>query len=176
MVHFSVFGGHDGRLGPGRSIYISVFGGATLTRPPLAAQLVEARTLAGDGSADWQYFFFSVFGGATIKWPTLAEEYLALCEAVRTGALRLDEWDRGASRTSGAAALRMGSFSIFGGMDSDALPCEDEELDDMTLQRHAGRIPDVAVQCLMLAVGRGGSHRLAAVRDALAATSTPPPS
>lgn len=169
MVHFSIFGGHDGRLGPGRGIYISFFGGATLTRPPLAAQLIEARAHAGDASMEWQYFFFSIFGGATIKWPTLAEEYLALCEALHTGVLRLDDWDRGASRTGHAGALRMGSFSVFGGVDTDALPCEDEELDDITLQRHAGRISDAAVQCLMLGVSQGGAHRLAAVRDAVAA-------
>lgn len=169
MVYFSVFGGHDGRLGPGRSIYISVFGGATLTRPPLAAQLIENRANAGDASMEWQYFFFSVFGGATITWPTLAEEYLALCEALHAGALRIEDWDRGSSRTGSVGALRMGSFSVFGGMDSDALPSEDEELDDITLQRHAGRISDVAVQYLMLGVSQGGAHRLAAVRDAVAA-------
>ena len=65
--------------------------------------------------------------------------------------------------------LRMGSISVFGGMDSDALPSEDEELDDISLQRHAGRIPDAAVQYLMLGVCQGGAHRLASVRDAVAA-------
>ena len=87
--NFPVFGVQPGRLGPGRTLYTRVSGGGTLTRPPLAAQLIEARTNAGDASMEWQYFFFSIFGGATIKWPTLAEEYLALCEALHTGALRL---------------------------------------------------------------------------------------
>ena len=168
MIHFCIFGGREGQLSPGRNIYITLFGGTVFRRPAMAHQLVKgAQNPGGHGTF---CFFFTAFGATEIKWPTLAEEYLALLEAVRGGALTLGEWDRASAQSSSGAPRHTASFTIFGGLDTDALPNEDEELDDLGLQRHAGRVPEVALESLMLAVGHGGAQRLAAVRQAVAAT------
>jgi hypothetical protein len=105
-----------------------------------------------------------------LKWPTLAEEYLALVQALRSGALSLESWDRAIACTDSGATLRTASFTVFGSLETDHLPSEDEELDDLSLQRHGGHIPEAAMDHLMLAVGHGGEPRLAAVRQAAATT------
>lgn len=168
MVHFSIFGGHEGRLNPGRAIYVSVFGGTTLTRPALAHVLAEQRQRGGVDRASWGYFFFNLFGGATIRWPTLAEEYAALVDALRARALSLEEWDRAVGRVGELAPLRFASFTLFGGLETDALPKEDNELDELSLQRHTGTLPQASLEQLMVAIGQTGPARLAAVRQAAA--------
>jgi hypothetical protein len=168
MVHFSVFGGHEGQLDPNRGVYISVFGGATLRRPPFASQVIEWRRQPALAQSAWRYLFFNVFGGADLVWPTLAEEYVALREALRTGTLTLADWDELAARPEGNGPLRVSSLTVFGGFDGDALPREDRELDDLALQRHLGHIPDQAVDSLVLTIGQRGVQRLAAVRRAVA--------
>jgi hypothetical protein len=165
MVHFSIFGGHDGQLSASRCVYINIFGGTTLTRPPLASRLIGLRAGAGR-PLGWQHFFFNLMGGTTVKWPTVAAEFLALTNALRTGGLTLDEWNRALSSYGDIVALHTGSFSMFGGVNTDALPDEDKELDDLSLQRHAGTIPEPALQQLMLAVGQNGAQRLHAVYQA----------
>lgn len=169
MVHFSIFGGQDGQLSAGRAIYVNVFGGASLRRPPVANRLYDlARGNPSDSRT--RYFFLSVFGGLSIKWPTLAEEYLALLEALRGGLVRIEEWDRVVAGPGADPLGRTGSLSLFGGIDTDALPSEDEELDALSLQRHSGAIPQPAVERLILAIGQRGPQRLTAVRQAAVTT------
>ena len=103
----------------------------------------------------------------SVKWPTLASEYLALRDAVLGGALTLSDWDRLVARF-GDGGLRSGSFAVFGSVNTDDLPGEDEELDDLSLQRHTGGIPEGIIDRLMLAVGHGGPQRLSTVRQAVA--------
>jgi hypothetical protein len=173
MVHFSIFGGREGRLASRSCVYISVFGAASLRRPALAAQLAELKRRPTDEQVP-RLYFFSIFGGASIRWPTLAEEYLALIEALRAGSLTLEEWGRSAVQADGEEPVRLSSFSIFGGISTDALPSEDQELDDLSVQRHAGQIPESAVQALMLAIGKTGAQRLIAVRQAALVALSPP--
>jgi hypothetical protein len=169
MAHFSMFGGNDGQLGPGGDVYITVFGGSDLKRPPVASQLAGWRGHPA-GSSESTYFFFTLFGSTTLSWPTLAEEYLALRDALRAGTITLEDWDRFVTRPAGTGALRTNCLTLFGGFEGDVLPKEEKELDDLSLQRHLGLIPESAVQLLMLAVGQAGQARLAAVRHAVVAT------
>jgi hypothetical protein len=164
MIHFSLFGGQDAILGPGMHFYVNVFGGSTLIRPPLAARVIELRNDPSGVVSAGRYLFFSLFGSVTVKWPTLAEEYLSLLEALRTNCFRIEDWDRALVR-HGDGGLRSSSIAIFGGFDANAVPTEDEELDALSLQRHAGGISDRAADQLLLAIGSVGTQRLAAVRQ-----------
>jgi hypothetical protein len=98
MVHFCIFSGHQAQLRPGRTAYITLFGALDLRRPPVAAQFVELRREAPAAVDRRWCFFMTVFGGTTITWPTLADEYLALLDGVRIGALTLADWDAFAGR------------------------------------------------------------------------------
>lgn len=169
MVHFNVFGGTDGQLELRGSVYINVFGGAKLTRLPFARQVVN--DLVNPRTPHGSHFFFCLFGAVTLRWPTLAEETLALLEGLRSGAITTAHWDQAVARQAGASAPDIGSFSIFGGVDSDAIPSEDQELDDLTMQRHLGTLPEAAVETLMLGIGKRGSSRLAVVRQAVGLAS-----
>ena len=171
MPHLAMFGSHSGQLLPGRDIFFTVFGGSDLRRLPVATQLAHLRQRAGEERNGSHYIFLTLFGGTTILWPTLAEEYSALRDALRFGSVSLDDWDRLVARPGGAGPLRVNSLTLFGSFDGDLLPREDKELDDLTLQRHLGHIPEPAVQMLMLAIGQTGAQRLAAVR---LAASLPP--
>jgi hypothetical protein len=102
-----------------------------------------------------------------VRWPTLAQEYLALHEALRTRALTLAEWDRQLAQPTTSDTLQLHSFTLFGAFDGDGVPGEDEEVDDLSMQRHLGHIPDEAVEVLMRAIGQPGPQRLAAVRQAV---------
>jgi hypothetical protein len=159
MPHFSMFGGNNGQLGPGGDIYITVFGGSDLKRPPMAAQLAGARQRP-PGQGESTYFFFTLFGGTTLSWPTLAEEYLALQDSLRAGTVTIEDWDRFVTRPGGTGPLRTHCLTLFGSFEGDVLPREEKELDDLSLQRHLGHIPEAAVQLLMLAVGQTGQPRL----------------
>ncbi len=170
MAHFCMFGSNDGQLVPGRDFYITIFGGSDLKRLPAASQIAELRQRPAYDRSSSQYAFCTLFGGTTLSWPTLAEEYLALRDALRAGTITLDDWDRSLARPGGPGPLRVLSFTLFGGFDGELLPREDKELDDLSLQRHLGQIPESAVQILMLAIGQTGVQRLAAVRQAVATT------
>ncbi len=166
MVHFSVFGSHEGRLAGRRCFYVTLFAGTELQRPAFANWLVDYRRQGGP--IGWQYFFCTFFGGTSVVWPTLAEEYLALVGLLRTGELTLDDWDRHSGSNGTQAVDRCASFTFCGGLDTDEVPDEDKELDDLSVQRHAGDIPQAAVDQLLLAVGHRGVKRLSAVRHAAA--------
>jgi hypothetical protein len=169
MAHFAMFGGNSGQLGPGGDFYITVFGGSDLTRPPVAGQIVELRHQRKTERDHSQYVFCTLFGGTTLSWPTLAEEYLALHDALRAGTITLEDWDRFVAEPGGPGPLRTTCLTLFGSFEGNVLPREEKELDDLSLQRHLGHIPEAAVQLLMLAIGQAGGPRLAAVRHALVA-------
>jgi len=168
MVHFCVFGGYEAELSPGRKVYVTVFGGADLKRPPLASLVARYRQEAARLLLQRQCFFLTIFGGTSINWPTLAEEYVALMDGLRTSSLTLEEWDRGVVQVAGEGLPPTGSFTVFGSLNGDGVPPENKELDDLSLQRHMGQIPEAAVERLMLAIGQKGAPRLAAVRQAVA--------
>jgi len=167
MLHLTVFSGYEGPLDPGRSFHATLFAGSQITRPPLARHLVTSRRQVGIG-VSYTHLFVTLFGGVDIFWPSLAEEYLALRDAVRAGELTLAEWDRQAAQPDGQSALRVLSFTLFGQFNGNRVPSEDKELDDLTIQRHLGQVPEAAVQSLMLAIGQTGVARLAAGRQAVA--------
>lgn len=170
MVHFCIFGGHKGQLSASRCVYVTLFGGTELKRPPLARCLGAVRPPARPAREEPRYFFLSLFGHTTLKWPTLAEEYLAVLDALRAGACTAADWDRLATTTGDQPPLRVASFTVFGRLEADALPSEEEELDDLSMQRHAGNVPPPAIERLLLGIGHSGAQRLAAVRQAVAAT------
>jgi hypothetical protein len=169
MAHFCMFGSNDGPLVPGRDFYITIFGGSDLKRLPAASQMAELRGRAPSEREQAQYTFCTLFGGTTLTWPTLAEEYLALRDALRARTLTLEDWDWFVARPGGPGPVRAVSLTLFGSFEGDVVPREEKELDDLSLQRHLGQIPEAAVQLLMLAVGQTGVQRLAAVRQAVAA-------
>lgn len=187
MPHFCLFAGSEAIMDPGGSVAITLFGGMTLKKPPLAHVLVEQtmrrsaparRTFGADdhdpqpfiriNSGAWSgNFVFTVFGGTEVRWPTLAEEFLALKEAVSGGLLTLADWDRALGR-GGAHITRIGSFTVCAGLEAYKLPPEDKEIDDLALQRHLGHIPPRVMDMLILGVGQLGVPRFATVRRAVA--------
>ncbi|MFH1748824.1 MAG: hypothetical protein ABIG44_17460 [Planctomycetota bacterium] len=169
MIHLCLFGGQGGQIGDGRKVYMTLFGGCEVRRPTVARQLVEAQQHGQTNSTTTGPFFITFFGGTSVKAPTLAQEYLDLQDALRSGILTMDQWDRTIARVFGQFRP-LGSLTLFGSFDGDELPSEDEELDDMALNRHLGQIPDDAVDLLMPAVGQRGATRTASVRQALAST------
>lgn len=173
MAHFSMFGSNDGQLVPRRDFFITIFGGSNLKRLPAASQIAELRQQPAHQRSQAQYTFCTLFGGTTLTWPTLAEEFLALRDALRAGTVTLEDWDRYVAQPGGPGPLRTLSLTLFGGFDGDVLPREDQELDDLSLQRHLGQIPEHALQTLMLAIGRTGVQRLTAIRQAVLAAMSP---
>ena len=169
MAHFSMFGSNDGQLVAGRDLYITIFGGSALKRPPAAGQIAALRHEPAHERDYSQYVFCTLFGGTTLTYPSLAEEYLALRDAVRSHAITLDEWDRALARPGGSGPVRAMSLTLFGSFEGEVLPREEKELDDLSLQQHLGQIPEPAVQLLMLAIGQTGLQRLTAVKQAVVA-------
>jgi hypothetical protein len=170
MVQFSMFGGYEGVLDADGRTYITIFAGTELTRPPFASRVAALVRRGQHDLRPPRGFMLTIFGGAEIKWPTLAEEFLALRDALRTGTLTMEDWDRAITQTSDEGLFHPASFTLFGALSVDEAPEEDKELDGMALQRHQGEIPDDAVQELLLAIGQTGVQRLAAVRQAVAKT------
>ncbi len=169
MARFCVFGSHQGLLPSEGGVYVTIFGGSELKRSPIAGQLADRQhQTPAKRNSPRSAFFFTLFGNTTIIWPTLAEEYLALRDALRAGVLTLADWDRLIGRGGGDSSPDITSFSLFAGFESDKVPTEDKELDELSLQRHLGQIPDQAADVLMLAIGQTGPQRMASVRQAAA--------
>ncbi len=167
MVHFCIFGGQGGTLDSGRKVYLTIFGGSEIRRPPLAGKLAERGHDNNESGARAQCFFFTMFGATNIRWPTLAEEFIALRDALHGHSLTWEKWDRATRSNSGLYQPTSASLTIFGGFDPDELPSEDDELEALSLHRHNGSIPENAIEQLMLAIGQTGAPRLAAVRQAV---------
>ena len=170
MVHFCMFGGHEGELDPNKKVCITIFGGCELKRPTVAKQILDMRRNAEEhphrrGSG---HFFVTVFGSTELKSPTLAEEYIDLQDALQSDLLKLEDWDWAIAQLAANDAYRIGSFTLFGGFGSSELPSENEELDAMALNNYVGRVPEPAVKMLQLGVGQAGSNRTAVIRQAVA--------
>ncbi len=168
MVRFSIFSGHDGPLGPSGAVYVTIFAGSTLRRPPSATLAARVRA-AGDLESHERCTCLTLFGGVDILWPTMAEEYVALREAVRSGALTLEDWDRYVAAHGSGGGVHVNSVTLFGSCNGDTVPSENRELEDLALHRHLGHIPDSAVQYLLTAVDQKGVVRFTAIRQAIAA-------
>jgi hypothetical protein len=166
MVRFTIFSGHEGSLGPDGDIYITVFAGSDLERPPLATLAARTRGQPNPDYPAARYTFFTLFGGVEVRWPTIAQEFLALRDALRSGALTLADWDGFVARHGQAGGLRVNAFTLFGGCNGDGVPSEDKELDDLALHRHLGHLTDAALQTLLPAIGQKGALRLAVLRQA----------
>ncbi len=171
MFNFCVFGAQCGELSFTKKLYVTLFGGCDLKRPTIAKQVLIAKRRGNPESLLRGQFFLTVFGAVEIKSPTLAEEFLDLQDAMRSGLLTWSDWDDAVARLSLSASGKISSLTLFGGMESNALPTEDEELDALALSQHLGRVSDVASRTLMLAVGQAGAQRPAAVRHAVAAVA-----
>jgi hypothetical protein len=190
MVKITIFGGYEGRLNFDNEFYFTLFGGCELVRPTLARQLVAQRQIERDTSSpqkglDWRReaggapgrypnrrrpFFFTMFGSTEIKASTLAEEFIDLREAISSGALTVEDWDRSLAdlaRPEGS----IGSFTLFGGFEDDVTPKEDEEVDALAIQRHLGNVSEHAGQALQLGIGQREGERRAILRHALLAES-----
>jgi hypothetical protein len=175
MIQFCMFGGHTGQFEAARRIHITIFGGCDLIRPTIAKQVSAMKQQGGPqrgGPSRVEHFFATIFGGTTLRLPTLAAELLDLQNALRSGELTLADWDR----LSGALTRQenISTLTLFGGFDSDELPGEDKELEDLALNRHLGYISEDASDVLMQAIGHRGPSRAAAARQAasLAAAQT----
>lgn len=175
MVNFSIFGGHEGQLSPDKRVYVTIFGGCDLRRPTMVRQVLELRRRTLAAVERPSCFFLTLFGGVHLKYPTLAEEYTELFDALRSGTLTLEEWDRAAGQAAAGLAPRVSSLTVFGGLGSEDLPDDDAELEALALQRHVGAIPPAVAEMLMLAIGHGGAQRISAVRFAAAAALAGPP-
>ena len=169
MFHLCLFGGQGGQLSSERKVYFTMFGACELKLPTTAKQMLEMRR---SGKPSPAHFFVTLFGGTSITSPTLAQEYLDLQNALRSGQLNLDDWDRSIVQIGNAS--RSASLTLFGAFGADELPSEDDELEDLALNRHLGYVSDEASELLMRAVGQGGSSRGAVVRQAIAVTLAQP--
>ncbi len=169
MVRFTMFSGHEGPLGPERDIYVTLFAGSELRRPPFAAVVTRARQQSANEPKAPHYTFLTLFGGTDLSWPTLAEECVALRSALAARTLTLEEWDRTLGRFGDGGGLRVNALTLFAGFDANAVPSEDKELEDLALHRHFGHLTDAAVEALLPAIGQKGAFRLAAVRQAVVA-------
>ena len=166
MIHFCIFGGHEGQLVSERKVYVTLFGGCELKQPTLAKRIVEKRRLDAAGQPHRrQNFFVTLFGGTSIKLPTLSEEYMDLRDSIRAGLLTLEEWDAAIPEV-GNESTSFGSFTAFGSFEASELPSEQEEIEGLAIQRHLGNIPENAGKTLEFAVGQGGSNRTAVIRQA----------
>lgn len=166
MFDICVFAGSGGVLGPRGGLHITLFGGQEFARAPAVRQvLAQRRRSEGEGQPG-HHFFLTLFGATSIAWPTITDEYLALVEALRSGALTLADWDRHIT-TIGLPHVH--ALTLFGGFDAHEIPEEDKEVDSLALQRHLGHIPDQVAEMLMHAIGRDGLQRLEVVRQAAAA-------
>ncbi len=167
MLHLCLFGGHGGQLSNERRIYLTMFGGCDLRWPTLAKQLIEFIQRGTGQPRPFGHVFITLFGGTDITAPTLAQEYLDLQSALRSGQVSLADWDRNIVRL-GDSAQRGASLTLFGGYSGDELPSEDQELDELALNRHLGYLNDETSELLMRGVGQRGSSRAAVVRQAVA--------
>ncbi len=165
MAHLCMFGGHEGELGSDHGPFITVFGGTELRRPPAARIIIDLGRSEQPNFVS--YGFFTLFGGASIVWPSLAAEFLALTDAVGSGGLTLEEWDRRVGKDGAQGPIRVNAITLFAGFEGDELPSEEIEIEEIGLQKHLGRIPDEASEILMLAIGQRGVVRLSAVRQAV---------
>jgi hypothetical protein len=168
MFHLCLFGGQAGELDAQQKVYLTAFGGCELRWPTIAKQMTALRQRGTPSAAAPIQYFLTLFGGTEITAPTLAHEFLDLQNALRSGQLTLDDWDRSIVRIGDIR--RSGSLTLFGNFNGDGLPGEDAELDDLALNRHLGYISDEAAELLMRAVGARGSSRAAVVRQAVATT------
>lgn len=167
MIHFCIFGGHNGQLVADQAVYFTMFGGCELKQPTIAKRMIEIRRLQSAGlPTQRRNFFITIFGGTEITLPTLSEEFLDLQEAIRSGLLTLEQWNAAAAQMSNES-VGYGSFTFMGGFESASLPKEEEEVDGLAINRHLGHISDSAGKTLELGIGRSGSSRSAVLRQAL---------
>ena len=169
MASFCMFGSHGGQLGPAGGVHITIFGASELLRPPVARQIIDRREEVHKRRSRPMQVLVTLFGAAGVRWPTLAEEYLVLREALRSGDLTLDDWDRYIGGAIGTELPGIHPVTLCGTFNADGLPEDEEELDALAMQQHLGHLSEQTVAFLTMAVGQRGAQRLTAVRHALSA-------
>ena len=105
-------------------------------------------------------------GATEINAPTLAEEFIDLQELLRSGELRMDDWERHAA-DAGRSDVSISSFTLMAGFSECELPSENEEVDSLALHRHLGNIPESAGAVLQHGIGQRGAERRATLRRAV---------
>lgn len=167
MLQLCIFGGYEGPLSAEKKCCFTVFGGCVLRRPTLARQIIAARRVREGALPVPKMIFLTVFGGTEIKYPTLAEEFIDLREAMRGGQIRTEDWDRCLAEVEQINSASMLSLTLFGSFSESELPTEDEEVEGLALQRHAGNLADSTSRILATGVGQRGSARHAVIRQAV---------
>lgn len=170
MWQVCMFGGYEGQLLAERKVYLTIFGGSDLVRPTLARRIIHARQQRDRAGFQGRWsVVVTIFGGTGIAWPTLAEEFIDFKSMIDARTLSLANWDRDMAELHRVEEVALTTFTLFGGLDDNALPNENKEIDGLALQRHLGNIPESAGKILELAIGRSGAQRYAAIRKAVAA-------
>lgn len=167
MIQVAIMGGHGGELRPDKRIFITLMGGAELTMPTVARQILSAKGRKGVETAPTTQFFLTIMGGTEIRLPTLTAEFLDLREIIRSGELSLADWDR-AMIDIGRSRSNVASFTLMGGFEDGCLPAESAEIDALAIQRHLGNISDSAGRVLQLGIGQASTERRATLRRAVA--------
>lgn len=88
-------------------------------------------------------------------------------EAIQSGALRPEDWDRYQAEVDRFNSSSMLSLTLFGAFSETELPTEDEEIEGLALQRHFGNITADSGRVLEMGVGQSGSQRHAVIRQAV---------
>jgi len=167
MLQFCAFGGYEGPLSAEKKCCFTIFGGCTLRRPTLARQMIIARRVGAGQVPIPKMIFITLFGATEIKAPTLAEEFLDMREAIRSGLLHVDDWDRHMAEVERYNSAALLSLTLFGAFGESELPSEDEEIEGLALQRHFGNISEDSGRLLEMGVGQNGAQRHAVIRQAV---------
>ncbi|MCP4593875.1 MAG: hypothetical protein GY842_24335 [bacterium] len=169
MLQWCMFGGYDGQFGSEAKTCFTMFGACELCRPTMARELLTLRGDDGASRPPGKKFIITIFGGTDINCPTLTEEFIDLREAVRSGALDLNQWDRHMTELSRLHQDDITSFTLFAGFGEASLPDEDKEIEALALQRHLGSVGDESSRILEAGIGQGGAQRRAVIHQALLA-------
>jgi hypothetical protein len=122
MFHVTLFSGTTADAAPAGFTALTLFGGADLRRPTLAAELLHLKD--GPRSRRWlqtllgtdHNLILTLFGATVLRAPTLVEEYAALAALLRTGAVSRQEChelvDRLATAPSQISTYR--TLTLFG--------------------------------------------------------------
>ena len=174
MIQVCIMSGHEGRLRSEKKIFITLMGGMELTRQTVAKQILSQRQMEKDAAAGkptgQRHFFLTIMGATEISLPTLAEEFIDMRETLRTGVLKVEEWDRCVAAL-GRSDYSIASFTLMGGFSEAMLPGEESEIDSLALHRHLGTIPEPAGRVLEYGIGQRDGERWATIRRAVLTTA-----
>jgi hypothetical protein len=98
MFHVTAFAGTTGDMTPAGFTSLTIFGGAELRRPTLAAILLDEKQRRRREPGRWERWLgrdenlvITLFGGTSLIPPTAVEEFTALSGMLRSGSLEPGE-------------------------------------------------------------------------------------